>query len=196
MSYTHHHTQAIVIGLENHGEGSRLVTLLTKDYGVIRALAQSVREIRSKQRFGLQLFSYSEVTLILGREYWRLAGVTPIRNYGMYLAERPLAHGVLSRNARLIRRLVAGEEPHEELFNELKNAFDFLYNQSLTDETIQYFETLLVIRTLHHLGYWSQEGTMPWIVDAEISQEILFQTVDNQENLIERINNSLQETQL
>lgn len=47
MSYTHYHTEALVIALENQGEGNRVITLLTKDYGVIRALAQSVRETRS-----------------------------------------------------------------------------------------------------------------------------------------------------
>lgn len=196
MSYTHYQTKAIVIASEDWGEANRIVTLLTKEFGVVRAVVQSAREVRSKQRFGLQLFSLSEVTLILGKEYWRLAGVEPLVNYGMRLVQHHRAYSLMSRAAGLVQRLVQGEEMNVELFSEIDQALQFLQQESLDTETLQYFETLLILRVLNHLGYWSNTEEAPWLVDAELSHEILLQTAENQKNLIERINMSLQETQL
>jgi hypothetical protein len=68
--------------------------------------------------------------------------------------------------------------------------------QSLDQETAQYFETLLIVRTLYHLGYWANVNQAPWLVDAELSNEVLAQTAANHTNLIERVNASLRETQL
>lgn len=134
--------------------------------------------------------------MILGREYWRLAGVSPITNYGLSLADQSHVYGLLSRAGKLVTRLVQGEESNPELFDEFKNACNFLNAQSLDDEATQYFETLFIVRILSHLGYWADQKEMPWLVDADLSQEILLQTADNQRNLIERINTSLRETQL
>lgn len=196
MSYTHYQTQAIVIAFENRGEADRIVTLLTKDFGMLRAHVQSVRETRSKQRFGLQLFSLCHVNLILGKEFWRVAGVEPQENYGMQLVQHERAYGVVVRTTKLLRRLIQGEEIQVELFEEIHDALRFLTKQSLDEETIQYFETLMILRVLHHLGYWANTDEAPWLVDSELSHEVLMQTADNQQNLIERINMSLQETQL
>jgi DNA repair protein RecO (recombination protein O) len=196
MSYNLYSTEAIVLAYENKGEANRIVTLLTEEFGLIRAMVQSVREVRSKQRFGLQIFTLVQVNLIQGKEFWRLAGVEPKENLGMRLAENMHAYAIVVRASSLIRRLVQGQEKNEELFAEIRHALRFLIQQSLDQETSQYFETLLILRILYHLGYWSNINEAPWLVDAELSQEVLEQTAVNHTNLIERINTSLQETQL
>lgn len=196
MSYTLYQTKAIVIAVENRGEANRFVTLLTEEYGLIKAMVQSVREIRSKQRFGLQLFSCSNVNLIKGKDMWRIAGVEPDVNFGLRLSDQEGIYGAMARIGRLMIRLVQGEEANVELFIEFHRALQFLSEQSLDEETIQYFETLLILRVLYHLGYWPNNQEAPWLVDADLSQEILEQTALNHDNLIERVNASLRETQL
>lgn len=56
-------TDAIVIKVSDVGENDRLVTLLTKDYGIVKAFASSAKKIKSKYYAGTALFSYSRFIL-------------------------------------------------------------------------------------------------------------------------------------
>lgn len=196
MSYTLYKTKAIIIGCENQKEANRWVTLVTDELGVIRATAQSVRVLRSKQRYGLQLFAFSEVSLVLGKAGWRVVGVSPIENFGFTVATHQAIYALLVRATALVRRLTPGEAENNALFKELLDALVFLTTETIEPETLQFFETLLILRVLHHLGYWESDMDAPWMVDAVLSQEILFRGVEHHSNLIRKINTSLRETQL
>jgi DNA repair protein RecO len=196
MSYTIYTTKAIVLAAADRGEANRTVTLLTADLGLIRATVQSVREVKSKHRYGLQLFSYSDVSLVLGKGGWRVTGVMPIESYGLELSQVQQLYAVYVRAASLVKRLVAGEESNPLLFREMHDALRFLVVETIDEEELQFFETLLILRVLNHLGYWSQDEAMPWMVDAVLSQEILIRSAEHHSNLIKKINASLRETQL
>lgn len=196
MSYTIYKTEGIIIGCENRGEANRSVTILTQDLGVIRATAQSAREIKSKHRYGLQLFAHSEVNVVLGKHGWRIIGVAPLANYGMDIASSQRLYALYVRASSLVRRLVQGEESNPELYKEMLDGLRFLANETIDEETLQFFETLLILRVLYHLGYWQNDQAVPWVVDAELSQEILLRSADHHGNLIKKINASLKETQL
>lgn len=56
-------TSGIVTKTTKYGETSLIVTLLTKDYGKISAIANNVRTKKSQMLAGLQLFAYSEIVM-------------------------------------------------------------------------------------------------------------------------------------
>ncbi|MBE6797943.1 MAG: DNA repair protein RecO [Ruminococcaceae bacterium] len=56
-------TDALVIKVSDVGENDRLITLLTKDYGVLKAFASQAKKIKSKYYAGTALFSYSRFIL-------------------------------------------------------------------------------------------------------------------------------------
>lgn len=58
---------AIVLGRTDYGERDRILTLLCKDQGKVRALAKSVRSAKSKLAGGIELFSESQVSLAQSR---------------------------------------------------------------------------------------------------------------------------------
>ena len=56
-------TQGLVIKELNVGENDRLVTIFTKDYGILKAYASGVKSIKSKRSAACSLLTYSSFTL-------------------------------------------------------------------------------------------------------------------------------------
>jgi len=100
-------TRALVIGERASGEASKVFTLFTRDLGLVQAYARSVREVRSKLRFNLSLHNFSRITLVPGREYWKVIGAEESRG------------GPPASVCVLLTRFLGAHEPHLELFDEL-----------------------------------------------------------------------------
>ena len=74
--YHLYQTEGIVLKSVPTGEGSSYFYIFTKDLGLLVATAKSVREERSKLRYGLQPFSISNISLVRGKESWRITNAT------------------------------------------------------------------------------------------------------------------------
>ena len=75
-------TKAIVLTRTSYQEADRILTLLTPDQGKIRGLARGVRKERSKLAAGIELFSESEISYIVGRgELMTLTSTRLIKHY-------------------------------------------------------------------------------------------------------------------
>lgn len=57
----------LVIMESNLGERDKIITILTAEYGLIRAITKSARNINNKNMGGTQLFSYSRFVLYKGK---------------------------------------------------------------------------------------------------------------------------------
>jgi DNA repair protein RecO (recombination protein O) len=65
--YSPKHTQGIVISRINFGENDRIITIISKDYGKLKAIAKGVRKERSKLAGGIELFGISNFGFIAGK---------------------------------------------------------------------------------------------------------------------------------
>ena len=117
-------------------EADRLYTILTHDLGLVRASASGVRKEESKLRGALEPLALSNVSLVRGKEYWRITSAESIRRI-------PLTDG-LARALALLERLVQGESPHPELFD-------------VVETYLEAEESILVGHILLHLGYLKAE---------------------------------------
>lgn len=109
--------QAVVLRQHKLGEADRIVTLLTKEHGVVRAVAKGVRRTRSKFGARLEPCSHIDVMLYPGRNLDIITAVETIEtfnelivgDYGKYTT----ACAVIETAERL-----AGEEraPAEKLY--------------------------------------------------------------------------------
>lgn len=63
----------------NIGEADRLITLLTKEYGVIKAFASGAKNIKNKKSAGTSLLAYSNMLLESKGDTYKLKEVSPIR---------------------------------------------------------------------------------------------------------------------
>ena len=74
--------QAIVLRTQKLGEADRIITLLTRDHGRLRAVAKGVR--RTKSRFGARLepTSYVDLQLYTGKTFDVVTQAESIENFG------------------------------------------------------------------------------------------------------------------
>lgn len=195
MAHKIYHTEGFVIAGSNYGEANRYLSIFTRDFGLVRASAQSLRKATSKLRFSLQDFSYSKVDLVRGAEIWRITNAKHISGYEKF-NKSPNAIKMLANIFRLLRRLCHGEEENPELFEYLKEIYTFLETEQLNAEDIQNFEAVSVLKILHCLGYIGDSKDLSIFVSNSLSHSMLGQAKLARRTLIEEINKSLRESQL
>lgn len=130
--------------------------MLTRELGIVTATAQSVREERSKLRYGLQDFSLSLCTLVRGKELWRLTNATLIEHLYHTFRDEPEVSALFGRIFRLLRRLAPGEEKNEKVFTAVAEALSFVKTQP--SRALSEIEIVLVLRILYLLGYLAPRG--------------------------------------
>lgn len=141
-------TRALVLGRSTLGEESLTATLLTQDFGLVRARSQGARKHGAKMSAGLQTLSSSDVTLLRGKHEWRMAGAVLDTNWARELT--PAARTRAARVLELADRLIRGEHEDDELFCILSTFIEALAVRS--EEDHEALETLAVIRLLQALG--------------------------------------------
>lgn len=192
--YSIYHTQGIIIGIQNRGEANRVYSILTRDLGVVRAVAQSSRKETSKMRYGLQLLDHSCVDCVYGRDFWRIIGIEAQLS-GSALVQ-PFSLWTMWNNvARLVERLVPFDEVHVDLYETIYDVYIFSIHNTLSDAQVFALEKIVIIRLLARLGYWHDDQRMSFI-SRPLSLELLLETKDELRFLTQSINTSLQATQL
>jgi recombinational DNA repair protein (RecF pathway) len=138
MAIEKYTTTCIVIESFEHGEHDKVYKLFTREFGMIFARATSVRKLESKLRAHLLPRTRSLVTLVQGREVWRLVG-----------AQHEESIAVQSQDVvALLNRLIRGEGSHKALYDRL---VQFLMNVQKYDE--RKARLLLHYIVLVDLGY-------------------------------------------
>lgn len=71
-------TKGLIVREQHTGENDRIITVLTRDKGVVRAFATGARRIQHKNSVGTQLLCYSDLTLFRGKDSYRVDEAVPI----------------------------------------------------------------------------------------------------------------------
>jgi len=160
MSHHIYQTRAFIIDGSDIGEANRLITLFTEDLGFIYAAVQGVRLMKSKLRPSMQDMSFSKVSLVRGKELWRMTDAEKL----ISLHDRrlnPKIRKLFSEELSFLKRLAQGESRHEELFNFLSKFCEFvLKHPSFSIEHVATLDVLAKMNILHELGYGSDEGSI------------------------------------
>ena len=188
MSHEKYTTHAIILGSANVQDADKLFWLLTEEFGLIFASAKSVREETSKLRYVLQDLHESQVSLVRGRNIWRLTGAEECDAQKMSTE----AQEAFGRIATLVRRVTPTDEENAELFAVVRNA-----HHALTTMDSKLIETLAVARVLYVLGYVSPKIEYKGLLDTVAYTHEVLQRVAHVENeLVSDINAGLAESQL
>ena len=162
--HTLHTTSAFVLGNTPHGENNRVYKLFTKKLGYMFAHGQGVRAVHNRNRFALATGKECQVTLVRGRDSWRITGAQSLEN----MSETPqdnasIRRAYLRKLHTLCASLLPREIPIPALYTLIKDAhatYTTCKTSSLRDA-----EALYVIRVLHLLGYVAQPPKS-WPVDV------------------------------
>lgn len=197
MSHHIYHTPGLILGSVASGEANRLFRIFTKELGFISASAQGVRFLKSKLRYGLQDFSFCEMSLVRGRESWRVTGAVKRENLFETLRESPDMRAVFARVFSLLERLLSGEEKNERLWNYLEEAMRFATLKKQPAEMVRNFEYILVLRVLACLGYLGASPDSASFVESPYwSDDLLIKIGSLLPSITQEINRSLKESQL
>ncbi|HVX90217.1 MAG TPA: recombination protein O N-terminal domain-containing protein [Candidatus Paceibacterota bacterium] len=148
-------TQAFVLARSPIAEASTLVTLLTRDVGLVRARAQGVRMPGAKLASALPTFAESDVVLVAGKDGWRLSGAVLGTNWFTALSRD--ARLRTARTAALLLRLVHGESPDPALFD-----LFLAYVRALSVEPSDAHDALETLAALHLLSLLGLDaGALP-----------------------------------
>jgi len=195
----HHiyHTQGIILGSAVVGEANRAFRIFTKELGFVVASAQGVRFLKSKLRYSLHDFSLCYLSLVRGREFWRVTGASKRENLFDVLRESPSMRAVFARVFSLLERLLSGEEKNERLWNYLDEAARFAALKKHSRELVRNFEYILVLRVLSCLGYLGHSPDSASFVESMYwSDELLLRASSLVPKIVGEINRSLRESQL
>ncbi len=130
--------QGIVTREVKYGDNSRIITILTKDFGKVSVLAGGVRSNKSGLLSATQLFSYASFTLFKGREksLYKINGaelITPFSAIRDSLEKMAYA----SYFCDIANYIVQEESPDEEMVSLLLNTLYVLSEDKLNYEQIK-----------------------------------------------------------
>ena len=201
MSHSIYTTEGFILKSLNFGEANKYFFIFTKEFGLIRAAAQSVRHLKSKLRYGLEDLSLGQVSVVRGREIWRLTSAE--KKLGLVEREKLL---LWSQIFSLLLRLLHGEEKNEALFEILKEGMFFLNTlgsvksekeQKERAELLVSFECIMALRILSALGYIGRLGDFDqFIISPYFTPELIINMSVLKSKAILEINKSLKETHL
>lgn len=159
-------------GTFNRNTADRTYLLFTKEAGMLFAEARSVREERSRQRYALQDFSRIRVSLVKGKQSWKIGSVEAVTN-DFATAHSRAARGSVVSLYRLLRRFIRGEEASPQLFDFCQQALDILI---LPSKDRAFLESCIQIRLLSALGYVDNEAVPKIIRDCPLKEVATHQT--------------------
>jgi recombinational DNA repair protein (RecF pathway) len=189
MSHEIYTTKGYIISSEGKSESDKNFFILTKDLGLIRATAQGVRKIESKLRYSLQDFSFSEISFVMTKAGWRITSASILES-----SKNVTKDEVKVKTLRLLKKLWGTDEVNENLFNEIRSAFDFIDNEIEKSE-VKSIEALLVLKILSHLGYWGEDKEDTF-AESPFNKESVAKITEKREDIIKALNESLRATQL
>jgi len=196
MSHHIYKTEAIVLSGFNVGESNRFLHIFTKELGLVGASAQGIRELKSKLKYSLQDFSYSKVDLVKGKDVWRIVNADQIYSFDE-LVKNESKKKVFLNIISLIKRLLVGQLSNEQMWQEVYSGFCFLKNTNLTKKELQFFEVIMVLKILNHLGYWGESKELDFFVENKIwNTETLNKMNEFYKDTIRKINNALAQSHL
>ncbi|OGZ97531.1 MAG: DNA repair protein RecO [Candidatus Sungbacteria bacterium RIFCSPHIGHO2_02_FULL_41_12b] len=67
-----HSTEGIILKKEPYGEADLLITILTKDFGKIKVMAQGVRKEAAKLKGHLEPLTHSAISFVIGKNFYRI----------------------------------------------------------------------------------------------------------------------------
>ena len=173
--YTIYTTPALILSATPHGDNDMILVLLTKEFGLLRAVANGLRKEASKLRFSLQPFSVSDVSLVKGKSMWRVTNASHIQSL---LGDK---NNVLEKIRLTVIKLVYGEE--------VGGLYDIIVDGVTSDVgDNDSLEIIIVLRILNELGYVEERGLEEFFNSTSISKDLVEKSIDKKKEIIKVIN--------
>jgi len=190
----HHkyNTEAFILKSLHHKDADKIYFLFTEDFGLIRAKATGVRLLKSKLRYHLTDFNCLSISLVRGKEYWRIVGAGHSVDFSKNKKIEKEVIDFYGKIFSLVLRLVQGEERNSELFFAIKGSLLKAENAGIPSG----LEYLSVARIMRSLGYFKTEGFEGLFESHNYDENVILLAKSISGKIIKEVNKSLNETNL
>ncbi len=118
-------TRGLVIKEQTIGESDRLITILTADYGLVRAFVRGAKQIKNRLASSTSLFSYSDFSLYRGRDAFVVNSASPIEVF--FELRQDIVHLAAAQYfAQLAYEFGEEEQYSQEMLSVILNALHLL----------------------------------------------------------------------
>lgn len=193
----HHiyHTNGFILSSVNKGEANKMLTIYTREMGLVRAMVQGIRLHKSKLRFSLQDLSYSNVDLVRGKDIWRVTSAKNITTFP-YARSSRASLLIIARVSKLLERLCDGEESNEKIFDDFIQTLYLLDDMNISKSSREALELHLVLRIMDTLGYIGESDMLKEYLGGNIDLDRTELLLKEKRSIISHINKALNESQL
>lgn len=143
-------TECVVLNRKNFGEADRLLTIYTKDFGKISALAKGIRRPTSRKSGHLEPGSWCKIFLAKGKNIDLLTEVVVLNAYGIDNFTQAKAAKVY-HFLEIVDQLTAANQKNIEVFDLLVKFLDTCKSEENFNLTASVFK----IKLLKKLGFFS-----------------------------------------
>ncbi len=193
-------TEAIILSSRPSGESGKYLTVLSKEYGVLKIEAQAVRKNDSKLRQSIQDFSVVDISFVRGKTGNKLVNASFISNFYYEISNQKILKSI-SNIFRLVEKMIVDEEKDDSIFDLfIKINLILKDNLDCTDDFLKALEIISVYRLLSSLGYLSRDGEYNFILSEELDEGLVLRMekklITDKEKIIRLINNAINESHL
>lgn len=143
------HTDGLVIKVRHSGESDRIVTVLTRDYGVLTAFAKAARRPKSRLHSATQTFCFSDFSFRHSGEVYTITEGSVKEVF--YALNEDIKNLTLAQYfGQLAMELTPPEEISEENLRLLLNSLHFLCHQK---KDINFIKAVTELRMIANAGY-------------------------------------------
>ena len=150
MSSDIYQSEGIILNSYDQGETDKVVTVFTKEYGMLRLFARGTRRASSKLNKFLNIFSYGRFGFVSGKDSWLLIDAEDLGHFDKVFADQDKMKS-FGKITRFLERFHKGEMRDPEVYDLILNSADFLGGcdkKLLADFELQFYAKILAI-----LGY-------------------------------------------
>lgn len=140
------------------GEADKLLTLLTREYGVIKAFSSGAKNIKSKKFSASTLLSYANFSLVKVDDTYKIYEASSIDSF--FSAGQDISVLSLSQYfCELAMTFVPTDVPSEEFLRLMLNSLDQIVNKK---------RNIYLIKAITELRFAALSGYMPNIIACDI----------------------------
>jgi len=148
----------------------------------------------SKLRFILQDFSCIKMDFVRGKDFWRITSASKTNRIENIKKKREKLI-IIANISNLLKRLLVGEEPNSDLFDDLLNGLSFL-EKSQSNDDLSNIEVIIVLRILDNLGYLGNNNSLNALAKSPFEENLVFEASQKRAKILSEINKALGESQL
>lgn len=142
-------TDGIILKEQNIGEKDKLVTVLTRHNGLVRAFVRGAKSFKNRKNSATGMFCYSKISLYQTKDSYIIDEAEPLECF-FGLREDLEKISLAQYFSELVMTLVQEEEPAEEYLRLVLNSLHFLAKNKMP---IQQIKAITELRLMCIAGY-------------------------------------------